>query len=162
MTGRTLLLLTAAAACARAGPPPAAPAAPRGVAGPAPAAALLGRWEYVAPSATTSAGPSLGAGFRVTIEFDSTAGPSAFGRVTQWFAGDVGLAPTLFGRVACAVTPHGAASLTIPFARSAGPAVTVEGLLQGDTLRIKTARRGDEQGPFSTAAGAAFVRREEP
>ncbi len=128
-----------------------------------PAAALLGRWEYVAPPATTTAaGPSLGAGFRVTLEFDSIAGPNAYGHVTQWFAGDVGLAPTLFGRVAFGITPNGAANLTIPFARSAGPAVTVEGLLRGDTLRITTARRGDEQGPFSTAAGAAFVRREGP
>ena len=40
--------------------------------------------------------------------------------------------------------------------------MTVTGRLAGDTLTITDARHGADPGPFSTAAGAAFVRRAGP
>ena len=144
-----LLAALAGAACRPPSPAPLTPAAATG-------AALLGRWEYVAPP---PAQPSLNAGLRVAVEFDSAAGARFSGRVVMWFAGDLGLAPGLFGRVQGEVSPSGSATFAIPFARAGTPPLTITGVLRGDTLAIVTVRRGNEPGPFSTAAGAAFVRR---
>lgn len=158
MSVRHALWLAAAlsAACGRTRPPEhtAFPAPAR-----EPADVLLGRWEYVAPATRPRHHPALGAGFRVAVQFDSAAGNQAFGRVVTWFAGDVGLAPTMFGRVEGEVSQDGNTRMSIPFARAEGPAMTISGRLAGDTLAITDARQGDEPGPFSTAAGAAFVRR---
>ena len=147
-----LLAAIACSACRAASPPPLTPAATTG-------AALLGRWEYVAPPRPLPAQPSLNAGLRLAVEFDSAAGARFSGRVALWFAGDMGLGPGLFGRVEGEVTPAGAASFAIPFVRTNAPPLIVSGIVRGDTLAITSARRGVEPGPLSTAAGSAFVRR---
>lgn len=156
MTPRHAALLAAltGAACRAPSPPPLTPVATTG-------AALLGRWEYVAPPPPRPepTQPSLNAGLRVAVEFDSAAGARFSGRVLMWFAGDMGLGPGLFGRVEGEVTPAGAASFAIPFVRTNAPPLIVSGIVRGDTLAITSARRGVEPGPLSTAAGAAFVRR---
>jgi hypothetical protein len=146
-----LLAALAGAACR---PPSRAPLTPAAATG----AALLGYWEYVAPR-PLPAQPSLNAGLRLAVEFDSAAGARFSGRVALWFAGDMGLGPGVFGRVEGEVTPAGAASFAIPFVRTNAPPLIVSGIVRGDTLAITSARRGVEPGPLSTAAGSAFVRR---
>jgi hypothetical protein len=157
-----LLAATAGHGCRTASPASPAPPAPQAVAAPGaadePGAALLGRWEYVAPPRPAPARPALHGGVRVALEFDSAAGTRAFGRVTLWFAGDLGLGPGMFDVVDGAVAPDGAAHLTIPFARSTSAPLTVEGMLAGDTLRITASRQGVDEGPL--APTAVFVRRE--
>ena len=57
-----------------------------------PAAAMLGDWSYAsAPVARDR--PSLDAGLLVTIAVESVDAMHYRGRVTRWFAGDVGVAP---------------------------------------------------------------------
>lgn len=121
------------------------------------AAVMLGRWEYTA-AARPIARPSLGAGFHVTLEIDSAAGTQFRGRVAFWFAGDLGVSPETFGAVTGSVGDSCRVTFNIPYARAGISPVSVVGLLSGDTLAIKPSRRGEEPGPFSTAAGSAFVR----
>jgi tungstate transport system substrate-binding protein len=107
---------------------------------------LEGTWEYQAP----------GGGLVVTLVFDSIAGADVFGRVTRWFAGDVGRPAGTFGRVAGHTDGQGVA-FTIPFAQSGIPPIRARGALRGDTLTIVSDERG---GPF--APGASFVRTPAP
>ena len=133
-----------------------------GAQAPTPATAMLGRWEYRTPPRPRMDGPALGAGLIVEIEIDSVAGKKFWGRVIRWFAGDMGVASSTFDRVMGEVTDSGTANFTIPFARDAAAPLFVSGVLRGDTLSIKSAFRREEPGPFSTAAGSAFVRRAAP
>ncbi len=60
-----------------------------------PAAAMLGEWNYSsAPVAYDR--PSLNAGLLVTIVVESSDGMHFRGRITRWFAGDVGVSPDVF------------------------------------------------------------------
>src|SRR5581483_2850008 len=100
-----------------------------------PAAELMGRWAYVAPRAPAPPGrPTLGGGLRVTLTLDSAAGRTAYGQVTHWFAGDVGIPATAFGRVAARLEDSAQVTIIIPPARSpaAAPAPIV----------VRTRRRG--------------------
>src|SRR3989449_621410 len=67
---------------------------------PAPAAVLLGRWDYFPASrAPATQAPALGGGLQVTLEFDSVSGGTPDGRVRRWFAGDVGISQRALGQV---------------------------------------------------------------
>ena len=113
---------------------------------------LLGRWEYVAPRRAVPARPSLGAGLRVSLQFDSTAHDTAFGRVVRWFAGDVGKPPATFGTVTGVVTGDGVVSITIPSATAGVAPMTLTATVAGrDTLTITTAS-------FAQGPGALLVR----
>jgi tungstate transport system substrate-binding protein len=121
--------------------------------------ALAGRWEYVAlPRGAPAQAPALATGLQVTLAFDSSAGDSAFGKVTRWFAGDVGVSPGNFGLVRARAS-GAEVELVIPFRRGGAPAITVQGTLVGaDTLAINDVHQGDAPGPFARGPGAAFAR----
>jgi tungstate transport system substrate-binding protein len=133
--------------------PTQSPAQPSG-------AALLGRWEYVAPPRSRPpARPSLDAGLQVSLELDSAAGPTAYGRVGRWFAGDMGVRPAAFGPVTAQLGDSGRVTITIPATRPDVAAVTVLTTRRGDdTLAIMHSARGNDAGPFAEGPGARFVR----
>lgn len=64
----------------------------------APAAVMLGEWSYAAPNRSAES-PTLNTGLHVVVTIDSVEGMRFWGHVTLWFAGDVGIAPSAFGRV---------------------------------------------------------------
>jgi tungstate transport system substrate-binding protein len=146
---------------ARGRPSPRRPAARS--APPPPAAELMGRWAYVAPRAPAPPGrPTLGGGLRVTLTLDSAAGRTAYGQVTHWFAGDVGIPATAFGRVAARLEDSAQVTIIIPPARSpaAAPApIVVRTRRRGrDTLAVAPAQPGDNAGPFGTGLRGMLVR----
>lgn len=121
----------------------------------APAAAMVGEWTHTsAPRARES--PSLNAGLTVTIVIDSADGAHFRGRVTLWFAGDVGLSPEAFGPVAGSVDGEGGVTLVIPSAASGGPPLTVLATIAPSALTVLESRLGGEPGPFPP--GARFER----
>ena len=119
------------------------------------ATALLGTWDYVAPRRVPTR-PTLGAGLRVSLQFDSAAHDTAFGRVARWFAGDVGKPPADFGMVTGVVARDGAVTITIPSAGAAVAPMTLTATLAGrDTLTITTAS-------FAPGPAALLVRSARP
>ena len=134
------LILLALVACHHHRPVPASPAA-----------ALLGTWQYQgAPRADTA--PTLNAGLRFALTFDSATGRTAFGHVSQWFAGDVGARPGTFGPVVATVDSTGGVTLVIPYAKSGPEPMYFAVRLLGDTLAIAPGSS------LQTTAGAKFVR----
>lgn len=120
---------------------------------------MLGLWEY-AGARPAGGEPSLSQGFRVALEIDSAVADRFRGRVTLWFAGDVGIPRQAFGPVEGTVRADGEVTLVIPYAKASVEPVTIAGRLTGggDTLAIGASRRGAEPGPFAAAAGSRFVR----
>jgi hypothetical protein len=125
-----------------------------------PAAALLGRWEYVPPARLSPpTRPTLGIGLQVMLELDSAAGGIAYGRVGRWFAGDVGIRGSAFGPVTAEMGDSGRVMMTIPPALTKlAPITVVASRRGGDTLAIVHARQGDDAGPFAAGPGAMFLR----
>jgi len=119
------------------------------------AAVMLGEWSYSSPQALRES-PALNAGLRVQIGIDSLDGTRFFGHVTQWFAGDVGISPAEFGRVAGSIDENNGVILAIPRAPSNGQPLKVMGKLAGDVLTVVECYAGTEPGPF--AASTAFLR----
>jgi len=122
----------------------------------APSLVMLGEWSYVSPH-VASAAPTLNAGLRVQIGIDSLDGMHFSGHVTLWFAGDVGIPPTAFGRVSGTVDGGNGVTLVIP--RANEHALMIMGELAGDVLTVVECHAGTEPGPF--AARTAFRRLKE-
>lgn len=120
-----------------------------------PAAVMLGEWSYSAPRRRAEA-PTLNAGLQVRIAIDSLDGMRFWGHVTLWFAGDIGIPTSAFGRVSGRLGDSNRVSLEIPRASTEGSAVMVMGELAGDVLTIRDCHSGVEAGPF--ASGTAFER----
>ena len=78
-----------------------------------PAAVMLGEWSYRAPRRLEAAS-TLNAGLQVRIAIDSLDGMRFWGHVTLWFAGDVGIAPSTFGRVAGRLGDSARATVAAP------------------------------------------------
>ncbi len=148
----TLAACGLALACGHRAPPPGPQS--RGT-------AMFGRWEYVAPPLRPPArAPTLNAGLQVTLEIDSAAGPLFYGRVARWFAGDAGVSPEVFGPVTGTVGER-LVQFTIAFVRAgASPIIVGASFAGADTLRIETASRGNDPGPFAPGSGGGgmFVR----
>jgi hypothetical protein len=116
-----------------------------------PSASLVGLWEYIHAPRTARTTPSLNAGLQVSLEIDSATPDHFSGSVARWFAGDVGVKPSNFGRVTGRIDGS-AITLTIPFAHSnAAPIAITARRVADDTLEIVTASRTVEP-------GARFVR----
>lgn len=120
-----------------------------------PSAVMLGEWSYASRS-VAGGGLTLNAGFRVQIDIDSLDGMHFWGRVTLWFAGDVGIPPTAFGRVSGTLDGRNGVTLVIPREPTNGRPLMVMGEVADDVLTIRDCRAGTERGPF--AAGSAFRR----
>jgi len=129
--------------------------ADRATAPDAPAAVMLGEWRY-ARVTTAYDPPSLNAGFFVTIAIDSAAEMRFWGRVTAWFAGDVGLSTDRFGPVTGAIDHEHGVTLLIVAKASDASAHTVSGEIEGDVIVVSESWAGTDLGPFP--AGARFQR----
>jgi hypothetical protein len=121
----------------------------------APSAVMFGEWSYATPRVATEE-LTLNAGLRVQIDIDSLDGMRFWGHVTLWFAGDVGISPSAFGRIAGRIDEHNGVTLEIPRASPSQLAVMVVGELAGDVLTVHDCYSGADAGPF--ASGATFER----
>jgi len=121
----------------------------------APSAVMLGEWSYTSPQ-VVGAAPDLNAGLHVQIAIDSLEGMRFWGRVTLWFAGDVGIPPTAFGRVSGTVDGSNGVTLVIPRQPTNARPLMVTGDLAGDVLTVLECHAGTEPGPF--VARTAFLR----
>ena len=113
------------------------PTAPRS---PAPAAVLLGRWDY-ARAAARRGSPSLNAGLHVTLAIDYVADADFGGRVERWFSGDVGVSPDVFGPVVGTMETREQLTLTIPLARPGAPTLRDVGTVAGRVLTVMASWR---------------------
>ena len=120
-----------------------------------PSAVMLGAWSYATPH-VAGAEPSLNAGLHVQMAIDSLEGMRFWGRVTLWFAGDVGIPPTAFGRVSGTVDGGNGVTLVIPRQPTNARPLMVTGDLAGDVLTVLECHAGTEPGPF--VARTAFLR----
>jgi hypothetical protein len=121
----------------------------------APSAVMLGEWSYAAPNRIVDP-PVLNTGLHVSVRVDSVEGMRFWGRVTLWIAGDVGISPSAFGRIAGRIDEHNGVTLEIPRASPSQVAVMVVGELAGDVLTVHDCYSGADAGPF--ASGTTFVR----
>ncbi|HWC73689.1 MAG TPA: hypothetical protein VG454_07100 [Gemmatimonadales bacterium] len=151
MTFRSLpgAALSLAAACVTAcANPTASSSAPP----PPPAAVMLGEWRHT--SASAAAPPSLNTGLSVSITIDSARDVRFWGRVTLWFAGDVGIPASRFGPVTGSVDSARAVLLQIEVKQAA--ALRLEGEISQDRLTVHASWKGSEPGPFPQ--GCTFQR----
>jgi hypothetical protein len=116
---------------------------------------MLGAWSYSFPNRIAEA-PALNTGLHVRVVIDSLDGTRFWGRVTFWFAGDVGISPSAFGRVAGSIDGVHDVSLMITREPAIERPLMVMGELAGDVLTVRDCHVGTEPGPF--AAGSAFIR----
>jgi len=116
---------------------------------------MLGDWSYTSPQ-VVGAAPDLNAGLRVQIAIDSLEGMRFWGRVTLWFAGDVGIPPTAFGQASGTVDGGNGVTLVIPRQPTNARPLMVTGDLAGDVFTILECHAGTEPGPF--VARTAFLR----
>ena len=119
------------------------------------AAVMLGEWSYAAPNRSGES-PTLNTGLHVVVMIDSVEDRRFWGRVTLWFAGDVGISPSAFGRVAGRIAEHNGVTLEIPRHSRGQSAVMVVAELAGDVLTIHDCYSGADSGPF--ASGTTFER----
>jgi len=116
---------------------------------------ILGEWSYASAPVVREA-PSLNTGFRVTIVIEALDTMRFLGRVSFWFAGDVGFPPDAFGPVTGSLDEDGAVTMRIPFATPGAPAITIVGTVAGDVLTIRESWLEANPGPFP--AGGCFER----
>jgi hypothetical protein len=117
---------------------------------------ILGEWRYASALVVRDT-PSLNTGLRVTIVIDSLDTMQFRGRVTFWFAGDVGLPPDAFGPVTGSLDEDGAVTMRITFATPGAPAITILGTVAGDVLTVRESWLGaNNPGPFPS--GGYFER----
>lgn len=117
---------------------------------------ILGEWRY-ASALVVRETPSLNTGLRVTIVIDSLDVIQFRGRVTFWFAGDIGFPPDAFGPVTGSLDEDGAVTMWIPFATPGAPAITIVGTVAGDVLTVRESWLGGaDPGPFPS--GGCFER----
>ncbi|HWP37564.1 MAG TPA: hypothetical protein VNL18_08455 [Gemmatimonadales bacterium] len=116
---------------------------------------MVGRWEHVRSHRPTGE-PSLNAGLIAVIDVDSVADVRFSGRVSLWFAGDVGVPVDAFGPVSGSVADLPRVTLLITMKDPLIPAIEVSGELRTDSISVRGSWRGTEPGPF--ALGSAFLR----
>lgn len=122
-----------------------------------PAAIMLGEWSYHAPSQRPDT-PTLNAGVRVSVVIDSLDATRFWGRVTLWFAGDVGVAPSTFGRVSGSIADRSGVTIRIPREPADDHPLMIIGEVSGDVLTVLDCRAGADTGPF--APQSLFIRKE--
>ena len=113
----------------------------------APAEVMLGEWSYRKPAPVTGT-PMLNAGTLVSVRIDSVEDVRFWGRVTLWFVGDVGVAPSTFGRVRGSVGEGNGVSLVIPMEAPNRRPLMIRGEVTGDVLTVLDCYMGAEPGPF--------------
>lgn len=75
-------------------------------------------------------------GLRVLVTVDSSSGSRFFGRVTEYFSGNVGVDPAAFAAFSETVDDDLAVSIRILQARSREPGLAMRGRLLGDEIRL--------------------------
>ena len=120
-----------------------------------PAAAMLGEWSYSSAPVTRDK-RSLSAGLLVTIAVESVDAMHFRGRITRWFAGDVGISPDVFGPVTGSMDSNDQVTVVIPRTAPGGPTLMIVALLSGDILTVLESHSDAAPGPFP--AGGRFER----
>ena len=124
-------------------------------AAPLPAAAMLGEWNS-SSAPVASDRPSLNAGLLVTIAVESCDAVHFRGRITRWFAGDVGIAPDVFGPVTGSMDGNDQVTVRISRTAPGEPTLAIVGVLSGDVLTVLESHIEAAPGPFP--AGGRFRR----
>ena len=117
--------------------------------------AIRGEWNYASAPVVREV-PSLNTGLRVTIVIDSLDTMQFGGRVTFWFAGDVGFPPSAFGPVTGSLDEDGEVTMWIPLAAPGASTITIVGTVAGDVLTVRESQLGTNSGPFPS--GGCFER----
>lgn len=123
-----------------------------------PASVMLGEWSYTSVLPVPDQ-PSLNAGLQVTLAIDSADGMAFQGRVTRWFAGDVGISLDVFGPVTGSVDRSGGFALVFALTPTDLQPIAVSGALGRDVLTISDSWEGTEPGPFPPGGSFLRVRR---
>ena len=116
---------------------------------------ILGEWSYASAPVVRDP-PSLKTGLRVAIVIDARDAMRFLGRVTFWFAGDVGFPPDAFGPVTGTLDEDGTVTMWILFTTPGAAAITIVGTVAGDLLTIRESWLEANPGPFP--AGGCFER----
>jgi hypothetical protein len=94
----------------------------------------------------------------VTIVIDSLDTLQFRGRVTFWFAGDVGFPPDAFGPVTGTLDEDGTVTMWILFATPGAAAITIVGTVAGDVLTVRESWLGANPPPGPFPSGGCFER----
>lgn len=135
------IIWTALASCGRGSPDPA-PAREPGQSteeghirtsplGPG-ASDLTGSWELRSDPAQPMPG------FRLSLTVDSVVEGRYFGRITNFFSGNVGRNPREFETFSDSILPGGRLTIPIRTVEGGPPRIRLEGTLQTDTIRLHT------------------------
>lgn len=99
-------------------------------AAPGAAAVLVGNWEL------RSDPPQRMPGLHMTITVDSTSGRRYFGRLNNYFSGDVGIDPREFEPFADSIGSDRTVTFAMPTKDGQMSGITMEGSLTADTVRL--------------------------
>jgi len=91
---------------------------------------LVGNWEL------QSDPPQRLPGIRLTVTVDSTSGTRFFGRLSNYFSGDVGIDPRSFESFADSIRPDGSLTFAMPTVDRTMLGIVLEGTYTTDTIRL--------------------------
>ncbi len=93
---------------------------------------LVGAWTL---GATAPAG-SVGAGLQLDFHIDSVRSSSVFGRLTRFFAGDVGLDASRFSRFSGTLDQDSLISLTVSTDDDPASTISVSGMVRANSIDV--------------------------
>lgn len=91
---------------------------------------IVGEWEL------RSHPPSRMPGLQLTVTVDSASGTRYFGRLTNYFAGDVGMDPRDYESFADSIRPGGYVVFAMPATDPEMLGIVMEGTVEADTVRL--------------------------
>ncbi len=94
----------------------------------------VGQWSLVHEPVHQPSGP----GIRLTIAIDSVRGTNVYGRLVQYFAGNVGADPSVFRPFTGTVSADGSLSIPITPVDPAALGLVLVGRLGGDSIHLRT------------------------
>ncbi len=95
-----------------------------------PAAALIGKWELA------SKPPQRMPGLHITVSIDSVIGARYFGRLTNYFSGNVGQDPEVFEAFSDSIRTDGGVTFSLPTVGTDMLGMKMEGRLTVDTIDL--------------------------
>lgn len=95
-------------------------------------AALIGNWEL------RSDPPQPMPGFRLTVTVDSATETGYFGRLTNYFSGNVGIDPRQYAAFVDSIRPDGSVTFAMPAIDRTMLGITLQGTLAADTIQLDT------------------------
>ena len=117
------------------------------------AAALVGDWEL------RSDPPQRMPGLRLTVTVDSATGVRYFGRLTNYFSGNVGGDPRVYEAFVDSIRPDGSVTFVLPTVDRDMLGIVMEGTLSADTIQLDTFVLGPDTLSNGTRRWALVKRR---